>query len=57
MSHLDISIKNKIISLYNDGRYTQQELAEHFEVSVRSIKRWIKNKKEQKELSRKKTEL
>tara|TARA_B100000508_G_C11287890_1_gene193753 strand:+ start:120 stop:272 length:153 start_codon:yes stop_codon:yes gene_type:complete len=50
MSHLDISIKNKIISLYNDGRYTQQELAEHFEVSVRSIKRWIKNKKEQKEL-------
>ena len=46
MSYLYMNVKNKIISLYNDGRYTQQELAEHFEVFVRSIKRWIKNKKE-----------
>lgn len=45
MTHLDSELKTKIVDLYSDGRYTPKELANHFKISDRTIKRWIQNKK------------
>ena len=53
MTHLEHDLKSKILDLYEDGRYTQKELANRFKISDRTIKRWIQNKKDNKNLSRK----
>ena len=50
---LEHDFKSKILDLYEDGRYTQKELANRFKISDRTIKRWIQNKKNNKNLSRK----
>ena len=53
MTHLNSELKTKILALYSDGRYTQKELANRFKISDRTIKRWIENKNNNKQLSRK----
>ena len=53
MTHLEHELKLKILDLYDDGRYTQKELANRFKISDRTIKRWIQNKNNNKNLSRK----
>ena len=53
MTHLEHKLKLKILVLYDDGRYTQKELADCFKISDRTIKRWIQNKNNNKNLSRK----
>lgn len=53
MAHLEHELKLKILDLYEDGRYTQKELANRFKISDRTIKRWVQNKKNNKNLSRK----
>ena len=53
MNHLEHELKSKILDLYEDGRYTQKELADRFKISDRTIKRWIQNKKNNENLSRK----
>ena len=53
MTHLEHELKSKILDLYEDGRYTQKELANRFKITDRTIKRWIQNKKNNENLSRK----
>ena len=53
MSHLAPELKMKILSIYEDGKYTQKELANHFKISERTLKRWLQNKNNNKPLSRK----
>jgi len=44
-SHFSENTKLLVIKRYNKGNITQSELAEIFDVNVRTIKRWIKNYK------------
>ena len=53
MSHLAPELKMKILSIYEDGKYTQKELANHFKISERTLKRWLQNKNNNKPFSRK----
>jgi transposase len=39
MTHLEHDLKSKIHDLYEDGGYTQKELAKRFKISDRTIKR------------------
>lgn len=51
-SHSSENTKLLVIKRYNKGNITQSELAEIFDVNVRTIKRWIKNYKLKNNLSR-----
>jgi len=53
MTHIELDLKLKIINLYDDGKYTQKELANHFKISERTLKRWLQYKRNNQELSRK----
>ena len=53
MTHLEPDLKMKILVLYEDGKYSQKELANHFKISERTLKRWLQNKNNNKPLSRK----
>jgi len=39
MTHLEHGLKLKILDLYDDGRYTQKEIANRFKISDRTIKK------------------
>uniref|UniRef100_A0A6C0JA91 Uncharacterized protein n=1 Tax=viral metagenome TaxID=1070528 RepID=A0A6C0JA91_9ZZZZ len=39
MTHLEHELKLKILDLYDDGIYTQKELANRFKISDRTIKK------------------
>ena len=56
MTHSGPALKSKILALYADGRYTQKELANKFEISDRTIKRWIQNKNNKRQMSRRNRE-
>jgi hypothetical protein len=53
ITHLEHELKLKILDFYDNGRYTQKELVNCFKILDRTIKRWIQNKNNNKNLSRK----
>jgi len=37
MTHLEHDLKSKILDLYEDGRYTQKEIANRFKISDKTM--------------------
>ena len=38
---LSVDLRERAVSLYREGKKTQKEIAERFQVSISSLKRWL----------------
>jgi len=43
VDHTSAKMKQKILVLYKDKKYTQEELAKIFNISSRTLRRWLQN--------------